>query len=284
MGVSTVREIVLETCQIIWEELCSIYLAPPNQEEWKRISNDFQCMTGLPHCVGAIDGKHIRIKCPPNAGSLYFNYKKYHSIVLLAACDSNYCFTAVDIGAFGGQSDGGVLSASSFGKKILDKTINLPPDEYLTNSNVKCPYFFVGDAAFPLRTNIMRPYPGRLLSEDKDIFNKTLSKARVKIENTFGIMTMRWRILINIINCFPKNAEIFVKAIVLLHNFVKMNDGQYCPPEYIDSFDGDKRIDGLWRKEVQDLEKCKLFTRFNAPRNAFAIRETLKDFIINNRK
>ena len=65
------------------------------------------------HCLGTVDGKHIAMKKPPNAGSYFYNYKGFHSIVLMAVADTTYKFLFVDVGAKGGASDGGTWSNSS---------------------------------------------------------------------------------------------------------------------------------------------------------------------------
>lgn len=109
MEKSTVREIIIDTCKIIWKILHPLYVSPPELEDYVKISNEFWNQWNMPHCLGAIDGKYINIECPPNSGSLYYDHKGNFSIVLLATCDANYSFIHVDIGSYGSDSDSGKL-------------------------------------------------------------------------------------------------------------------------------------------------------------------------------
>jgi hypothetical protein len=65
-----------------------------------KIARGFHERANFPNCIGAIDGKHIRIIKPKDSGSRYYNYKSYFSVVLLAICDADYTrmFTFLDIG------------------------------------------------------------------------------------------------------------------------------------------------------------------------------------------
>ena len=117
---TTISRIIRETTIVIWDVLCDRdYMRAPNSlKEWKQISKDFMEMWNFPNCLGAIDGKHVVIQAPGSTGSLYFNYKKSFSIVLLAVCNAQYEFTLVDIGEAGRKSDSGIYNTSPIGSAI----------------------------------------------------------------------------------------------------------------------------------------------------------------------
>lgn len=283
LGISTIRDIIYDTCDVIYTVLSPIYLAPPNKHEWIKIAADFERIWNMPNCASSVDGKHININCPPKAGFEYYNFKGHNSIVLLAACDAHYIFTAIDIGAYGSQSDGGIFAESSFGQRLLNGNLDLPPTKVLTNSNFVCHHYFVGDSAFPLKLQLMKPYPKQDLDQKKRHFNYRLSRARIVIENAFGILTARWRILKTIMGFMPSNVDKIVKATVTLHNFIKLNDMAYCPPAMVDHYENGHPVSRLWRDEVEPLPSANLRASNFATRSAFQMRDNLSEYVFLNR-
>jgi hypothetical protein len=221
MGHSTVCGIINETTRAIWKVLSPVYLPGANMVNFTHIEERFRTLWNFPGCIGAIDGKHVLIQCPCNSGSEFYNYKGDYSIVLMAACDAEYHFTFVDVGAYGKQNDAKTFSNSSFGKLLLNNPQTFPTFQLTFGGNQhRLSGVFVTDDAFPLRSNIQKPYAGHMLSMKKAIFNYRLSRARRVIENTFGILATKWRIFKKPIVMEPNNVDFVIKACCALHNFI----------------------------------------------------------------
>ena len=263
---SSASKIIMDTCKIIYEELAKTEFPKYTKEFWLNTAIEYHTQWNMPHCLGSIDGKHVRIKKPANAGSMYYNYKGFHSIILMAISDANYRFTFIDVGSPGADGDMNTFSRTSIGQKIFinDESLNLPEDEILDDFD--CPYFFVGDDAFPLHLKVMKPYSGRSFEKnqetgeksrknlelDKTIFNYRLSRARRTVENAFGILTMRWGCLRSEFQCKPEKVRVIVAASCALHNYMMKEGKNYLTSTMIDTFIADDQsIDGEWRSHEQ---------------------------------
>jgi hypothetical protein len=168
----------------------------PEKDDFYAIARDFNEIWNFPHCIGAIDGKYCQIQCPANSGSDFYNFHEFYSIVLMAVADARYKFIYIDVGAKGKENDSTIFSRSSFGTALRNATLPVPDPSSLSNSENHFPFVFVGDEAFPLQKNLMRPYPRYSTpSTQQRIFNYRLSRARRVVENAFGIMSAKFRIL-----------------------------------------------------------------------------------------
>ncbi|XP_060868359.1 uncharacterized protein LOC132943401 [Metopolophium dirhodum] len=133
----------------------------PTKDVWIQTAEGFYNNANFPNCLGAVDGKHIRIINPAKSGSDYFNYKYFFSIILMALVDSNYCFFSIDVGAYGREEDPNVFKKSPLCKKLYDRQLDIPLPKKLPNDDdgVEQPFVIVGDEAFALHENLLRPYP-----------------------------------------------------------------------------------------------------------------------------
>jgi hypothetical protein len=113
-------------------------MPPPSMDDFRKICQKHFSSWNFPNCVGAINAKHVRIKSPKNRGSLYFNYKEFYSIVMLAIVDADLKFAATDVGSYGREGDAGIYLKSNFGTKIIYNEFNIPPPQALPQTNTYC--------------------------------------------------------------------------------------------------------------------------------------------------
>ena len=234
VGVNTISLFVPEVCEaIIHEYLQEEVVLPTTPEQWKAVAEGFANKWQFHHVLGAIDGKHIAMECPAGGGSLYFNYKGYHSIVLLALADADGKFLYVDVGANGSASDGGIFQVTPLREALDNRVAGLPDPESLPGDVRPVPYFIVGDNAFPMKTWLQKPFPLRGLDAPSRNFNYRLSRARRIVENAFGMLAQRFRVFLTTINIRPKTVEKVVMTGCILHNMLRRKMPHVYPlPEY----------------------------------------------------
>ncbi|XP_011060523.1 PREDICTED: uncharacterized protein LOC105149654 [Acromyrmex echinatior] len=304
IGKSTVHKIVNETCWAIWTTLQPIVLKPPSKEDWIAISEDFMKKWQFPNCLGALDGRYMTIQAPPNSGSAFYNYKQwlrsaekpqFFNMILLAVCDATYKFTWVNIEQRGSISDDGVWANTKLASSLAAGDLLLPDPTLFPETNTPFPFVFIGDEAFPLSTHMMRPYPREKLTDDMRIFNYRLLRVRRTIENAFGILTARWRILHKPLYMSITNCENVLKALVCLHNFIMLgeehesiNNRQYCTTDLIDIEKQDGGIrEGQWRQHFSPhfIELGRMDANHSiadADSIAKEMRNTLKEYFISS--
>ena len=135
-----------------------------DKNDWIRTADEFYERTNFPNYIGAVDGKHIRIRKPNESESQFFNYKKFFSTVLMAVASADYSFISVEVGAYGSSSDS-VFKTSTFGKLLESNKLNIPDPRVLPSDaeGLSTPFVLVGDEAVALSEHVLRPYSSKKL-------------------------------------------------------------------------------------------------------------------------
>lgn len=243
-----------------------------------KIQKDFMECWQFPFCCGAVDGKHVLIQNPPHGASDYYNYKGGYSVVLFAIVDAHYRFLYIDVGTNGRMNDAHIWKKSTFCKALEENNLELP------NKAI-----FVGDDAFPLTTNIMKPYSRHegLTLKQKSL-NYRLSRARRVVENAFGIMASRFRVFRKPISVSLDKTDSIIKTACALHNWLRTNKMYINTPCLLDEEDfstGTIR-QGSWRNtSAEGIEEIVTpLSSNNYSRNAKTLRDIFADYFVGSGK
>ena len=221
VSVSAIAKIIPDVCQAIWAVLGPEFIKlPSTAREWEEKAQEFSSRWNHPRALAAIDGKHVAVQAFGNSASAFYNYKKYFSIVLMAVADAKYFFIYTDIGSPGSCNDSGIFERSHFKTSLKAGALNLPG---MPMDNLQCDFHFLSDDAFALGTRMMKPYPNSSLAQMERVYNYRHSRARRVVENAFGILSSRFRVLRRPLLQSYTNAVKTVQAACVLHNFLLQN-------------------------------------------------------------
>ena len=247
--------IVREVSEAIFEEYKDeCFTCPTTPAGWQAIADQFYQKWNFPNTIGAMDGKHVAIKCPSRSGTLYHNYKHFFSVILFALVDADYKFIWADIGGRGAASDAQVYNHSELLQHIEDGTLGLPAPRPLPGDDKPVPFYIVGDDAFALKEHLMKPYSNRGLTKEERIFNYRLSRARRVSENAFGILAQRWQVFLTTMQTTPETVRMVLRATCVLHNLLRMRHPNLQNPNLDQERADHNIVPGAWRDHVNLLE------------------------------
>ncbi|XP_042149020.1 protein ALP1-like [Ixodes scapularis] len=225
IGRSTVNELYREFCETIVAVLEPEWVKLMTPKELPEHIREFQAALEFPQGVGALDGCHFPVSPPQENASDYHNYKGWYSIILLALVDHRYRFRYVNVGAPGRCHDAHVFRRSELAKVLEGPLFRAP---LVTVNGAVVPPLILCDQAFPLTSNLLKPYPRKGLkdSSPEASFNKQLSGARRIVENAFGRVKARFRCIMKRMECHVDNARVIIRACCVLNNICEhFNDG-----------------------------------------------------------
>jgi hypothetical protein len=216
---SSVTRVTSQVASLIHRRLTDKYIrVPTTRAAMFRIAEGFERLngSGFPGVIGVVDGTRIVLDRQPAVdGRAYFDRKKNYSIAMQGVVDSAGIFLDIDIGWPGSVNDARIWRNSKYLEFMT---------EFLADMHAQYPtdrWIVLGDAAYPLSTWLMKPYPVEN-EQERVTFNIALAKARVAVEQAFGRLKQRWRRLKLLDAASVESGVLWIHACTVLHNFCEM--------------------------------------------------------------
>ena len=196
---------------------------------------------------------------------------------MLALVDGQYKFRWVDVGTAGSCSVAQIFHTCHLKMKIDDDSIGFPDPAPIAQGGQDVPYFILADDVFSLKTWLMKPYGRTMLTRGEKIANYRISRSRRVVENAFGILVSRFKVMMTTIELPTETVRDVVLTCVVLHNIFRsqyqgQHDGQQPGDDDDDDVPGDGRLIGGAADGGSDR---------NPAREAKRLRDYLKDYFNN---
>ena len=221
IGLSSSQVAVSQFCVAVKTHLLQNFIKWPTPVIMEKYARDFQDIHGIPYVVGAVDGSHIPIVAPRLHAADYYNRKGFYSVLLQGVVTSKCLFWDYDIGWAGSMHDANLWGRSDIG-------------QYCEAGKLS-PYALVGDAAYPCRPWMFAPFKGHKdgLSREEYHWNYVQSSTRMCVERAFGMLKLRWRILLKKVDSHLKNVPDLVTTCLILHNMCLIFGDNLCKQEWL---------------------------------------------------
>ena len=205
---------------------------PEGPDEWEKIRVKFNSKSEegiIRGCVGAIDGFFQPTRCPTvketngNVRSYFSGHYARYGLNSQAVCDSDLRFLFFGVMGPGSKSDQVAYEDTGLGAVFELLPLGL---------------FISADAAYIVTEHVLIPFVGSQRQDRvKDTFNFFLSQLRIRIENAFGLLTTKWRVLRKPLECSLQTNALILDVCARLHNFVIDNkEDDFCVEDW--SLDG----------------------------------------------
>ena len=194
---------------------------PENVDDLMALSQRFK-LSRSPHsplsgCVGALDGIAVKVKKPSHEHdpASFFCREGYYPIPVQAIADSDYCFLLFSALCKGSTYDSLAHNVSALGMFLRDH--KLPSG-----------FWIAGDKAYNCTESLITPVPATVADEWEDAFTFYQSFLRMHIEQAFGLLMSKWRMLYHF-NFSVQNSARLICVAMKLHNFVRGESGSISP-------------------------------------------------------
>ena len=216
VGVTLVYNMVYYGTALVMKKL-EFEKFPTTHKELRRAAQSFATsrneVNPLPGCIAAVDGLSVALNKPErlyNPASFWCR-KGYYAIPVQAVVSSEYKFMAVSVACTGSTHDSMALKMSHIGR-------------YIDAQSIPFGYWIAADDAYMVCDNLVTPFRKSMLNKYTESFNFFQSSHRMHVEQAFGQLVSRWRILKRPLAFRMETCTQVIMAAVLLHNFCKEYD------------------------------------------------------------